>query len=313
MTTVGVHGGGATVRKPATASAEAKGPVLSIKQHNLVREALPVVEECASKICWKYDLFGRPERRHIHNGGVGDCVGYSDLCTIGKLALYESVPRFQPGRNRTFKRYAHYRVLGAMMDEVIATTVQARVDREMLRAFAYYMADHNDDFDIMRHEKPEMQRRVDAMCGNAAAVMFVAGAEEARVEAERDLVADTEETALAIEGLRALIGDLSEEERQFLALLFAHGFDHHKVGEIIGVARETVCRRLARLCADLKRLLKTLDITHVPPRTQLPGLRPLLSEPDDVEAEPGEEEPTGAHEPSDTARAGTGKGLGKKR
>ncbi len=81
---------------------------------------------------------------------------------------------------------------------------------------------------------------------------------------------------------------------------------------MIGVARETVCRRLARLCADLKRLLKTLDITHVPPRTQLPGLRPVLSEPDEVEAEPGEE-PLAAHEPRDTARAGTGQGLGKKR
>jgi RNA polymerase sigma factor (sigma-70 family) len=262
------------------APTQATAPVLTTKHHQLVREALPVVDECAGQVCWRYDLQGHAERRHVHAGGSGDCVGYSDMGTIGKLALYDAAPRYQEKRNCSFARFARYRVFGSMMNEVKATTRQRRVDREMLRAFAYYMADYADDFDIMQHDRPEMQRRVDAMCDAAVAVMFVVGAEQARAEAERDVVADAEESAVAIEALREIFGQLDDDQRRFLDLLFAHGFDQHRVGEEIGVTRETVNRRLARLTADLKRLLKTFGIKHAPPIVQLRELRPVLNEPE---------------------------------
>jgi RNA polymerase sigma factor for flagellar operon FliA len=257
----------------------APAPALTMKHHQLVREALPVVGECASHVCWRYDLQGRPERRHVHTGSAGDCVGYSDMGTIGKLALYDAVQRYQEGRNRSFARFARYRVFGAMMNEVKATTRQRRIEREMLRAFAYYMADYVDDFNIMQHDRPEMQRRVDVMCDAALAVMFVVGAEEARREAERDVLADAEENADAIEALREIVAELDDDQRRLLDMLFAHGFDQHRVGEEIGVTRETVNRRMARLTADLKRLLKTFGIKRAPPLVQLGEVRPVLSEP----------------------------------
>ena len=290
------------------AETQAAPRAFTTEQHKLVREALPVVDECAGKVCWRYDLFGRPERRHVHKGATGDCVGYSDMGTTGKLALYDALPRYKPERNSSFGRYARYRVFGAMMNEVKAMTRQRLVDREMLRAFAYYMADYTDDFDIMKHDRQEMQRRVDALCDSAAAVMFVVGAEQERLDADRDIVADAQESAVAVEGLREAVNELDDDQRHFLNLLFAYGFDQPKVGEIIGVARETVCRRLARLTADLKRLLKTFGIKRAPPPIQLRALRPVLDEPDDA-APP----PPGAVKSMGVVPIGSGKNPRQKR
>jgi RNA polymerase sigma factor (sigma-70 family) len=239
--------------------------VLTTQQHGLVREALPVVDECADKVCARYNLQGRPEQRHVHTGRGGDCVGYSDMGTIGKLALYDAVRRYVEKRNSSFSRFARYRVFGAMMDEVRTTTRRRRMDREIVRAFAYYMADYGDDFDILKHDREEMQRRVETMCNSAVAVMFVVGAELERAGTDRDALADAEESERAIEALREIVEQLDDDERHFLDLLFARGFDQHRVGEEIGVTRETVNRRLARLMADLKRLLKTYSIYHAPP------------------------------------------------
>jgi RNA polymerase sigma factor (sigma-70 family) len=277
------------------AETEEAPPVLTPMQHTLVHEALPLVDECAGKVCERYDLFGRPAHRHVHKGGAGDCVGYSDMGTIGKLALYECVPRYKEGRNCTFARYARYRVFGAMIDEVRVMTRQRRIDREILRAFAYYMADYTDDFDIMQHDRTEMQRRVDAMCDAAVVVMFVVSAEQERADAERDALADAEEGAVAVEALREIVGGLDEDQRKFLDLLFVDGFDQHAVGEKIGAARETVCRRLARLMGDMKRLLKTFGIKRAPPPIQFRGLRPVFGEPGDAAPPaPGGAKPTGA-------------------
>jgi RNA polymerase sigma factor (sigma-70 family) len=297
MSELGAQESAAVVNRPPSAGGPA--PALTIAQHKLVRDALPVVHKFAGQICWKYDLYGRPERRHVHSGGAGDCVGYADLCTIGKLALYDSAPRFEPARNRSFDRFAAWRVFGAMKDEIIASAAEARVDREMVRAFAYFMADYRDDFDILQHDREEMQRRLDAMCDSAAALMFVAGAEQVRVEAERDIVADTEETAFAIEVLGVIMADLDDDQRRLLRLLFVHGFNQDRVGEMIGAARETVCRRLTRLCAELKRLLKVHGVDRLPPLGELPGSAAVLGEPQEVEGVlHGEIQATAAAQPA---------------
>jgi RNA polymerase sigma factor (sigma-70 family) len=312
MSVVGAQESAAVVNKPPSAGGPA--PALTIAQHKLVRDALPVVHKFAGEICWKYDLYGRPERRHVHSGGAGDCVGYADLCTIGKLALYDSAPRFEPARNRSFSRFAAWRVFGAMMDEIIASAAGARIDREMVRAFAYFMADYRDDFDILQHDKEEMQRRLDAMCESAAALMFVAGTEQARVEAERDIVADTEETAFAIEVLGVIMADLDEDQRRLLRLLFVHGFNQDKVGALIGAARETVCRRLARLCAELKRLLKVHGVDRLPPLGEFPGSPAVLGETEEVElVRHGEFLPTEADRAADAPAPAGGNQGGKRR
>jgi len=243
-------------------------PPLTIKQHLLVREALAMLDQWAAQVRSRWRRFGAE-------------LDYDDLRSVGKLALYDAVTRYREERNSSFARYAKLRVWGAMIDAAVANTSDARIVRAMIRARCYHMADYNDDFNVMKHDQGEMHRRVDSMCDAAAAVMFAVGVETIARERERDLVADTEENVRAIAALDEIVGDLPDDDRQLLDLLFGHGFDQHKVGDILGITHETVCRRLRRLRENLKRLLRIKGIDHAPPPVQLAGLRPVLKTPDE--------------------------------
>jgi len=233
------------------------------RHHRLVLEAMPLVEQKAKKLCAKYQ----------------GLVEYDDLCTVGKLAAYDSASRYKAGRNRSFPRFARLRIYGAMMGEIKCETEAARMKRDMIRALANYLADYDDDFNILQHDKPEIQRRLDLMAANAALVMFLVAGEHERMESARDKVADADEHAVAIEALREVHAALEPEQRELLSLLFVQGFDQHKVGERTGVAHETVCRRLGRLLGELRRSLKQRRVTHAPPPAHLAGMRPVLDAP----------------------------------
>jgi RNA polymerase sigma factor (sigma-70 family) len=243
-----------------TSAPDAPEPVLTIQQHLLVREAMPVVDTCAKRVKRRWWVFGHD-------------LDLDDLCTIGKLALYECVPRFRKERNQSFSRFAYLRVTGAMIDDAVADRAEARIVRAIIRAVCFQMADYTDDFNIMQHDREEMQRRVDAMCEAAAAVAFAAGVEEIRRERERDQLADAEEHARAIEALRQVVAELPEEDRRLLDLLYDQGFDQHKAGQILDVTHETVCRRMRKLRESLKRLLKAKGIHAAPPPVDNPPLR----------------------------------------
>ena len=56
-------------------------PPATARHHRLVREAMPLVEQKAKQLCAKYR----------------GLVEYDDLCTVGKLAAYDSAPRYKEG------------------------------------------------------------------------------------------------------------------------------------------------------------------------------------------------------------------------
>jgi RNA polymerase sigma factor (sigma-70 family) len=91
-----------------------------------------------------------------------------------------------------------------------------------------------------------------------------------------DLLADAEENVLAVEALRAVLQDLAEEDRLLLDLLFGDELDQHQVGEVLGIAHETVCRRLGRLRTKLRRGLRALGVGCAPPPMRLPDLQAVL-------------------------------------
>ena len=173
-----------------------------------------------------------------------------------------------------------------MMSEIKCETEEAKVKRDMIRALANYLADYDDDFNILKHDKPEIQRRLDLMVANAALVMFLVAAEHERIESARDKVADADEHAVAIEALREVHEALDPDHRELLSLLFVQGFDQHKVGDLTGVAHETVCRRLGRLLGELRRSLKQRGVTQAPAQIHLAGMQPVLDAPAPDDAAP---------------------------
>jgi RNA polymerase sigma factor for flagellar operon FliA len=220
---------------------------LTIKQHQMVRAALPLIEKHAAYFERKY--------RGLVQG--------DDLRAEGKLALYDAARRYDEARGKSFETFASYRVMGAMVNLVRAETRQARILKEVDRAFYNRMADYHDDFDVLRHDQPEFQRRLDMMCQHAAAAMFVAGAEQAHREEEQDPAAAMEH-AESLATLRALVSALKPDERQLLDLTYRHGFHLHEAADAMNVARITAWRRLQRVLESLRREFEAIGEQGMP-------------------------------------------------
>lgn len=234
-------------------------PPLTIKQHQLVRRALHVVDEEAAKIKSRY----------------GAAVDTDDLKSDGKLALYQCARRFDEERCPSFEGYARFRVRGAMLGQVACETIAARVHRRMTRAGAERVADYNDDYDVLRHERAEFQRRLDLMCEREAAAMFLAGGQQARREAADDPEAGAE-YAEAIAALDTVMTPLGEDDRTLLALIYASDFNLEQAAAELGVAKETAWRRIHRLLDKLRVALVALGVTHAPEPMRHPRVRPVL-------------------------------------
>ena len=185
-------------------------PPLTIKQHNQVKRALHVVDEEALHVAAMLGLSPKDHR-------------VDDFKTIGKLALYEAVIRLDEKRS-TLANFGRLRVRGAILDTVKRETRVERIELAMARAVAYRMADYWDDYNIFKHDEEECDRRLDLLVESAAVVMFAAGVEQARREADEDGVAGREEYARAIAVLKEIVLALNEDERALLDMLFGCGF-----------------------------------------------------------------------------------------
>jgi RNA polymerase sigma factor for flagellar operon FliA len=234
-------------------------PPLTIAQHGLVRKALYVVGEEAAKLKRKY----------------GALVELDDLMSLGKIALYGCARRFVAAPGRTFAGYARFRVRGAMRDDIRGATREARVRREMAREGSHRMADYHDDFDVLRHERSEFERRLDLMTEHHATAMWLGGAMQVRREAEQDPEAAAE-YARTLAVLDDVLGPLDADERQLLDLIYASEFEVGEVAEALGVVRETAGRRIKRLLEQLRRALVARGITYAPQPMNHAGVRPSL-------------------------------------
>jgi RNA polymerase sigma factor (sigma-70 family) len=237
---------------------EAEAP-LTIAQHLLVSRALDVVDQELDRALRRY----------------GAAVDQDGARSDGSKALLDCARRFEEGRGKSFATFARFRVRGAMLSHVRASTRRAAVKLKMLRALAHRMAEYHDDFDVVEHDKDECQRRLDAMGAEHALAMALAGAAEATRQADEDAEL-AEEYVEAIEGLRQVVGPATKEERRLLDLVFASDFNFHQAAEDLGVAKDTAWRRLRRLLAKLRRGLRQYEITRAPPPLDLPAVRPVL-------------------------------------
>lgn len=246
-------------------------PVLTIDQHLWVREALHVVDEQARHVAGM-----------LHVSPDADMV--DDWRSVGKIALYDAVRRFDPERKRKLATFARYRVRGAILNTVRAEKRHARIELALARAVAFRMSEYTDDYDILRHSPEELKRRLDMFCDSAAAVMFAAGAAEAcAATADDPLVAAGErhEHARAVAVLQELVRALEPEERSLLDMLFGLSFDLQKAADQLGVHKQTAWRRLQRLLESLRRELHTRYVREAPwPRNDV-ALDTIFPQPDE--------------------------------
>jgi RNA polymerase sigma factor for flagellar operon FliA len=234
-------------------------PILTIAQHGRVRHALHVLDDEARRVKAKY----------------GAWVDADDLTSKGKLALYQCALRFDPQVCASFEGYARFRVRGAMLNHIALQTIGARVRRRMARAGAERVATYHDDYDVMRHDRAEFQRRLDLMCDREATAMLLAGGEQARREAGDDPEAAAE-YAETIGALERVVAPLSEDERKLLDLVYASDFNLEDAAASLGVVKNTAWRRIHRLLEKLRVALRALGITQAPEPMKHPSVRAVL-------------------------------------
>src|SRR5439155_20640091 len=110
-----------------------------------------------------------------------------------------------------------------------------------------------DDFNILKHQDPELRRRFHKFSESLLAAAFAAGIEEIKHDAARDELADRQECARAVEALKKL----PPEEYRVIVLIYYEGLTVNEVAEVLGVReKKTPWRRCQRA---LKRLREELE------------------------------------------------------
>ena len=227
---------------------------LTIAQHLLVRNAMSVVERNAQRVAWDWDMK----------------ADLDDLRSIGKLALYRAVVRFDPTVGVPFAEFAALRVYGAMLDTVRRDARKERlrlaVEREVTRFTEYY----TDDFNILQHDDPELQRRLNTFKESVLAVAYAAGLEETLSSAAEDDLADREETARALASLGEAVAKLERSDQRVLSLLVCHKLDLQEIADELGIRHKTAAwRRVQLVLKRLREHLLARGVTRAPPRIRV--------------------------------------------
>ena len=181
-----------------------------------------------------------------------------------------------------FDQFARWRVYGAMLRAVRHEAIHARVKRAARHTMARLLAYYTDDYDLIRDDDAELQRRLDKFCDNLAGVMFAGGIEEVTRRRPDVAYAEREEYARAIAMLQEVVSDLDEPEEHMLTLLFREELTLHEVAERLGISYQAAWCRNTRLLKRLRDNLTRLGLVQTPspvgarlPGPAPPGLRLL--------------------------------------
>jgi RNA polymerase sigma factor FliA len=223
-------------------------PPLTIAQHGLVRDAMHVIEVRAKQIL----------REWPHQVEAGD------LHTVGKLALYDAVSRFDPKLGVELGAFASLRVYGAMLDTIQAETkddrIRLAVERVRARSTEYY----TDDFNLLHHDDEELRRRLDKFKEHVLAVAFTAGLEEAQHATAQDPIAERQEYARAMAALRNAVAGLEPPEQDFLASLFCDGLTLEELAAQLDRTKTIAWRRVQGILERLRKSLLRSGVKRAP-------------------------------------------------
>jgi RNA polymerase sigma factor for flagellar operon FliA len=204
---------------------------------------------------------------------LGRSVELDDLRAMGHQGLLEAARRFDEGRGVSFRRFANYRVRGAMLDGVRKSAPLPRRAHERVRALeaALLVAEgaSEDGAGAQGAPRPEAEtaeRRLTEHLADMATAMALGllsatargdEGEPTPVDAgssPEEAVADAELKQLVVEALE----DLPEDERTLVRRHYLEGerFDH--VAASLGLSKSWGSRLHTRAIARLTKRLRGL-------------------------------------------------------
>lgn len=246
-----------------------RGDALTEFEQGKVLEFLPIVKRIVTRIV---------ERLPKHLDG-------DDLMHSGMLGLIDAVQRFQWGREREseeFRAYADCRVRGRVMDELRNLDVLPRSTREKVNRYKKALEKLRQE---LRHDPTEselatvlevdievvQQMRAEANMGQQIPLdNFQGGSGESLEGFLRKTIAgidpNTPEALVHVEEVKKIlaqaIDELSERERQVIALYYYDELTLKEIGMVLSVTESRISQiRSQALGRLMKRLKEAFDET----------------------------------------------------
>jgi RNA polymerase sigma factor for flagellar operon FliA len=206
-----------------------------------------------------------------------------DLVSYGLVALIEAIDRFDPNKGASFEQYAWTRVAGAIMDELRRQDWASRSVRRTGRK----IEQERDSFYAREGVLPTEEQLAGSVQLTVeelrAAMVEVDRADVVSLQAPTRAAEDTASVEVVdtvkspsgedepehafltnerMEIVRGAIGQLSERERDVLALVHVHELQGAEIGRMLGVSESRVSQILAGVRTKLRQQLAAYD-AHV--------------------------------------------------
>jgi RNA polymerase sigma factor (sigma-70 family) len=225
-------------------------PVLTIKQHTRVREALHVVYQGAEKVARRF-------ARYVQ--------GPEDLWAAGTFELHRAVVDFDESYNHTFADYARRRVRCAMVKSLGLEIFEDRIHRAVDIAtdqFWAYLVDR--DYDASRHDEDEARGRLRVIANGMLGGAFMAAVEEAHRITPDEETAERQEYEIAVVALRAALPKLGDRDRGILTALYRDLMSSREASVELSIPYGSFKRYHAAALAQLHKQLLAQGVTQAP-------------------------------------------------
>jgi len=206
-------------------------------------------------------------------------VDKEDLIEAGILGLIDAVEKFDPTKKCDFSTYAKFRIRGAILDELRnldwmpkSLRQKARRLEEIYLHLEQKLGRPPSDEDVamtLGISEEEYQQLIQKLKGISIVYLedLLNNAELERGNISDIVVDQNAESAIEfiyskelVSILSQAIAELPERERLVISLYYYNGLTLREIGEVIGVAKSTVCelqtKALIRLRAKLRHKLK---------------------------------------------------------
>jgi RNA polymerase sigma factor for flagellar operon FliA len=227
----------------------------------------PLSDEQAARVERHADLVRRLARRVAREIGV---LSIDELESVGNEALVRSAMRYEPDGPASFSTYAHYRVRGAMIDEVRKRTPARRkykralVRLEATQALMVEAADAQQAL-ARSGQRQTLEQRVELareLVRRAAVAVCLSEPEDRVIDEVATEEPDPEQLLLDADvrsRLWELVDELDVEQRALVEALYIQGLQMKDVATKLGISIATISRRHSRIVELLGKRVRAQD------------------------------------------------------
>ena len=200
-------------------------------------------------------------------------IMFDDLVQLGRVGLLQAAPRYKPEEG-PFLPFARFRIRGAMYDGIRLEAFEARVARAGVRAADEVLAFYQDDYDVLRDDAAELQRRLDKFSDATLVATLLGEVCEAQKACAPGEAAEQHEYLQVCALVRLGVEELPAKQKRVLVLLYTDGHTQEEAAEIMDRDVTTVRRNVKAAIERLRKWLSFHGIDTLPDPASVPEADP---------------------------------------